>query len=348
MRLRLFIILFSFLFSLDNIPIKNRLLVPIYIKYGIAIGYNDNVFKFSESEKDNLESYNYMGPSSTYDSSILRPDIRLLYSPYIFRGKITNFILYSNFSNYNNIKDKSNRYYSLRFEYKIDSYNWFKIGYKNSQNNFLRYYIDNDIPEENYSKCDYDSESIFGSYSINLNKYGWVQFQIKKTNHFYNPNFTEFDVGISEFEAKHNYRYNSYSLGFIISALSANNNTYNSGLNTTFFDRSYNGTTLGFYISEKLKNMFLKSWKFGYEYNTRTYLSESALDPLHSGRSHSDYLFYISILKEFEYNVNLELKYRMRYRDTKSNFDWVESLKSFKDNNILIKISYEMDVDLFY
>ena len=27
-----------------NIPFKNRFIVPIYFKYGLSIGYNDNVF----------------------------------------------------------------------------------------------------------------------------------------------------------------------------------------------------------------------------------------------------------------------------------------------------------------
>ena len=31
-----------------SIPIKSRLIVPIYLKYGISVGYDDNVFRFSD------------------------------------------------------------------------------------------------------------------------------------------------------------------------------------------------------------------------------------------------------------------------------------------------------------
>ena len=66
--------------SKDYVSLKDRLLVPIYIKYGISAGYNDNLFRFSDTEKDNIGSYNYMGESATYDSSIIKPEIRLLNS----------------------------------------------------------------------------------------------------------------------------------------------------------------------------------------------------------------------------------------------------------------------------
>ena len=67
-----------------SVPLKNKLLVPIYLRLGTSVGYNDNIFKFSSSEKNNIDSYNYMGSSSNYDSSIIKPEFRLSYSPKLF------------------------------------------------------------------------------------------------------------------------------------------------------------------------------------------------------------------------------------------------------------------------
>ena len=144
-----------------SVPIKNKLLVPIYLRLGTSVGYNDNIFKFSSSEKNNIDSYNYMGSSSNYDSSIIKPEFRLSYSPKLFKNNMSNFVLYTSSSNYPSVVDKNGLYMSVRFEYKIGPYNWIKFGYKNSANNFLRFFSDDDIPGNDYIKCNYDSESVF-------------------------------------------------------------------------------------------------------------------------------------------------------------------------------------------
>ena len=46
--------------------------------------------------------------------------------------------------------------------------------------------------------------------------------------------------------------------------------------------------------------------------------------------------------------LNIGLKYKVRNRKTISDFEWVESLKSFTDNQIVIKFIYDMEIDLFY
>lgn len=332
--------------SKDYVSLKDRLLVPIYIKYGISAGYNDNLFRFSDTEKDNIGSYNYMGESATYDSSIIKPEIRLLYSPY-FGPNLTNFIIYGNLTDYADIDDKNNQFYALRFDYKIGPYNWFKAGYKYSDNNFLRYYVDNDIPGQDYIRCDYRSENIYANYSINLDSYGWMRIQVGNTRHFFNPNFTEFDLDISELTWNYYYKQKKNTLSLSLSNKKANNTSYNNGLNSTSFDRSYNQNGIKISIKTQLDDFF-KSFYLGFQVINREYLSESHLDPLHSGRSHSEYYFFISAMKELRYDMNIELKYNFRYRKTNSSFDWVESLKSFQDNQVLVKFTYDMDIDLFY
>ena len=56
MKLKLFIILMGVFISSENPSFKDRFSVPFNIRYGVSLGYNDNVFKFSESEKEDLDS----------------------------------------------------------------------------------------------------------------------------------------------------------------------------------------------------------------------------------------------------------------------------------------------------
>ena len=346
MKITFIIILFSISFCKSNVLLKDRLLVPIYVKYGMSIGYGDNFFKFSDHEKDNPSSYNYMGDSLTYDSSMLKPEIRLIYSPYLGEN-ITNFIFYGNITNYANIKDKDSYYYSLRFDYKISPYNWLKFGYKYSDNNFLRYYVDNDIPSQEYMACDYRSENFYTNYSFNLGSFGWSRLEVGNTKHFFNPSFTEFDLDIIELKWNYYFKQKIYTFNFMLSNKRADNISYNNGLNSSLFDRSYSQNAIKISVKTQIKNYF-KSYYLGFLVTNREYLSESDQDPLHSGRSHSEYNFFISLVKELRYDMNIELKYSFRYRDTNSSLDWVESLKTYKDSQILVKFTHDMDIDLFY
>ena len=342
----------------NDIPIKNKLLVPIYLKYGLSVGYDDNVFRFSDSEKDNESSYNYMGESKTFDSSIIKSDLRILYSPYIFKNRLTNFIFYFRGSHYNDIKDKSNQHYSIRFDYKIGSYNWFKIGYRATKNNFLRYYSDQDIPGYDYSKCSYDSEGIYFSYSFNINKYGWSRIKLSKSNQFFNPNFTEFDLDILSVSINHNYNYKTYGFSFTAFKDIANNTSYQNGLNSSSFDRSYNTVGIKTSINKKMRR-FLNYIKLGFSINERSYISQdSSFDILHSGRSHIETSFFTQFSKQVKDGLNISFKYVFINRKTDSDLDWsdtsvlqdfdIDVLKSFKESQILIKFTYDIAMDLFY
>ncbi|MAX10014.1 MAG: hypothetical protein CMG13_04015 [Candidatus Marinimicrobia bacterium] len=366
MSLRLFAIILGLCLLFGNssddrnseVSIKSRLLVPIYFKYGVSFGYDDNVFRFSDTEKNNENSYNYMGQSETFDSSIIKPELKVLYSPYILGNRLTNFIFYFNWSNYNEIKDKSNQHYSFRFDYKVGPYNWFKIGYKTTKNNFLRYYSDKDMPGYDYAKCSYDSERIYISYSFNLRQYGWSRIKISKSNQFFNPDFTEFDLGILSASINHNYNYKSYGLSLTIFKDIANNTSFQNGLNSTSFDRSYGTSGLRLSIKRKMSN-FLNHIKLGFSISKRLYLSQdSSLDVLHSGRSHVENSFFIQLSKEVNQSTSVDFKYIFTNRKTNSDLDWsdtiiaqdfdVAGLKSFIENQFLIKFTYDLDLDLFY
>ena len=99
--------------------------------------------------------------------------------------------------------------------------------------------------------------------------------------------------------------------------------------------------------------------KLGCSISERLYTSEdSSSDILHSGRSHIERSFFIQIFKQIQHNMNISLKYIFTSRETDSNLEWyqsnlvqdfdIDALKSFKENQVLIKFTYDMDVDLFY
>ncbi len=69
----------------------NRLRVPITITGKMSIGYDNNFLRLSEKEirEDDVTEY---GISSTLDSPILKPAVKLIYSPEIIDGKTTNIV----------------------------------------------------------------------------------------------------------------------------------------------------------------------------------------------------------------------------------------------------------------
>jgi len=99
--------------------------------------------------------------------------------------------------------------------------------------------------------------------------------------------------------------------------------------------------------------------KLGISINKRLYISQdSALDILHSGRSHIEASFFTQISKQISDDIIIDFKYIFINRKTDSDLDWfdtnsiqdfdIDALKSFKENQILIKFTYDMDIDLLY
>ena len=92
----------SLLFSQNMI---NRLMVPIQIRTAIGFGYDNNFLRFSEEEifyqsPDNFSDLNKQGITSTLDSPIIKPVLKLKYSPVIIDGKTTNFVASVSYSHF--------------------------------------------------------------------------------------------------------------------------------------------------------------------------------------------------------------------------------------------------------
>ena len=333
-------------FCTEFISLKNRLLVPFYFKYGVSFGYNDNIYRFSDSEKNGQKINDYIGKSLTFDSAIIKPELKIIYTPYLTKNT-TNFIFFASHTNFANSIDKQKTYFSIRFDYKVRPYSWLKIGYKVGNNNFLRFFQDEDSPSNDFVKCIYDSENAYFNYSFKAYKKGFSKFEFSKINHFFNPSFTEFDLDINKVSFYHSHRFTNYYINLEFSNHYANNNTFDNGMTSSAFDRSFDQNDIKLSI-EKKNIEYLKNLVFGLKFSERIYSSNVESDPLHNGRMHAEYVFLISALKEFQKHTNIELKYSIRFRKTDSEFDWVESLKTFDDISLMLKITRDIDIDLFY
>ena len=182
----------SLLFSQNMI---NRLKVPVIIKGKMGFGYDNNFLRLSEKEirEDDVTEY---GISSTLDSPILKPAVKLIYSPAIIDGKTTNIITSVSYSHFSQAVQKSYLITSLSLELKLRSYSWLKVGIRDIPKYYLRSYHDRDLSKIDYYDCTFSSQGYFASYSLPFKtlRRTWMKVYTDYTKEYYNSHFTEFDL----------------------------------------------------------------------------------------------------------------------------------------------------------
>jgi len=347
MRILLIILLSQFLLGQNFV---DRLVVPIYYQFNFATGYDSNVFSFSKSDlQTKTLGSNSLGEIKYYDSDYYKPQLKIIYSPVLLDQYETNFIFQLRSKIVRSFIQKNTISTSGKFEIKFGSYHWLKTGYSFTPENYLKRYQDADIFSNQYFDCTYSKASGFISYSVPINKKNWTRISWEISSEYYNSNFTEFDTEIHNFSWYLSHKFNSkLSYGLKIGIGDGNNISYYSGLNSTFQDRSYR--TASIKISRSLKHIkFLKSDKFyiSYSLDNRKYLNESIDDPLHSGRIHFDHQIYTSLTKKINSNFKINGYIKMRYRQTLSQFQWVEDIKSFYKTEFGIKLTWNGVYDIY-
>ena len=87
----------------------------------MGFGYDNNFLRLSDKEitEDDVNQY---GITSTLDSPILKPGLKLIYSPAILDGKTTNIITSVSYSHFTQEIQKSYFITNLSFELKLRSY----------------------------------------------------------------------------------------------------------------------------------------------------------------------------------------------------------------------------------
>ncbi|NOZ07982.1 MAG: hypothetical protein GXO91_03770, partial [FCB group bacterium] len=116
---------FLFLMPLFSQTLKERLVVPIYFRATMGMGYDDNLLKFSTLEKASAVTDGLLPRGTdTFDSGIFKPELRFIYSPVISLKNTTNLILNLSYAEYLQAAEKSYTAFSLRFEQHLASYSW--------------------------------------------------------------------------------------------------------------------------------------------------------------------------------------------------------------------------------
>lgn len=326
-----------------------RLRVPIYVEPSLAIGYDSNMLRFSSVEMEETVLVDAtLGDTKTFDSEIIYPQVEIMFNPVLSLEHETNIRFSFGRAQYGQSKNKSYSSFSFRIEHHLGFYQWLKAGYSLQPDLYLRPYRDTDSISKLPNPCSFANETIFLSYSRPLTRHVWVMVNGKRTSQYYDSNFTEFDTEVTAGYI----RLGMKPLSWLQPSIwwekgGANNTTFGDGFMGTSLDRSYRFNRAGAKIEWILKQHSMKV-EFSIDYDKRLYKTESAEDPLHSGRSHDDYRYKVQLEKEFINGVVVRGDVRYRERVINSDFGWVKDLKSFRKTEFWLTFSYKLVLDLFY
>jgi len=342
----------SLLFSQNMI---NRLRVPIQIRTAIGFGYDNNFLRLSDKEirEDDVTEY---GISSTLDSPILKPTVKLIYSPAIIDGKTTNIITSVSYSHFTQADQKSYLISNVSMEMKLRSYSWIKVGIRDIPKYYLRDYHDRDLSNVDYYNCTFSSQGYFASYSLPIKRLHrtWMKVYADFTKEYYNPNFTEFDLDKWMLQTDMNHRFKGkHKMKLSISHGSAENINYGSNLPSTGFDRSY--------IFDKVRGEFVykarrinKIDDIGISFQ----LEQRYYDLLSEKYSIGNWKYYldgrVKVWVDWDIidDIGFKTYYQFRWRDASTqiygDFDWVEDIKSYSKHEIWLEFSYKFITDILY
>ena len=346
--MKYFILIINFIFCQN---ILDRLIVPIYYQATLSTGYDSNILSYSKKEMENIVIGNtQIKDIKYYDSDYYKPGFKLIYSPVLLNQYETNLIIHIKNNFYRYFPLKNSLYFSGKFEMKFGSFHWLKIAYSFSPYNYLKRYQDIDDLSKDYFDCTYSNSIKLISYSVPLNNNLWTRINWQISDYFYNEHFTEFDTKQNEFNWFISHRFNSnLKLGANIGIGDGHNLSYSSGLISTENDRSYR--TAKAKLSFSNYNMeYLNSEKFyiSYALDYRKYLNESMEDPLHSGRIHYNHMIYSSLTKNINSNLKIIGYIKFSYRQTLSDYKWVEEIKSFERSEFGLNFIWNGVYDIYH
>ena len=342
----------SLLFSQNMI---NRMKVPVIIKGKMGFGYDNNFLRLSDKEitEDDVHVY---GISKTLDSPILKPTVKLIYSPVILDDKTTNIITSVSYSHFTQEIQKSYFITNLSFELKLRSYSWLKVGIRDIPVYYLRDYHDRDLSNVDYYNCTFSSQGYFASYSLPIKRLHrtWMKVYADFTKEYYNPHFTEFDLNkyMFQFDMNHSTRRKN-KVKLSIAHGVAQNISYGSHLPSTGFDRSY--------IFDKVRGEFVykarrinKIDDIGISFQ----LEQRYYDLLSEKYSIGNWKYYldgrVKVWVDWDIidDIGFKTYYQFRWRDASTqiygDFDWVEDIKSYSKHEIWLEFSYRFITDILY
>ena len=342
----------SLLFSQSMI---NRLRVPIQIRTAIGFGYDNNFLRLSEKEirEDDVTDY---GISSTLDSPILKPSLKLIYSPAIIDRKTTNIITSVSYSHFTQADQKSYLIYNVSMEIKLHSYSWIKMGIRDIPKYYLRNYHDRDLSNVDYYNCTFSSQGYFASYSLPIKRFDrtWMKVYSEYTKEYYNPHFTEFDLHKYKFQIDINYRFNNkQKMKLSIAHGVAQNISYGSNLLSTGFDRSY--------IFDKVRGetiFYIRKLKAIDDAGIAVQLEQRYYDLLSEKYSIGNWKYYLDgrakvwvdwdIIDDIGFKTYYQFRWRNASTQIYGDFEWVEDVKSYSKHEFWLEFSYKFITDILY
>lgn len=349
--------------SLISQSILDRFNVPIYITSSLSTGYDSNIFRLSDFERN----FEYHGgipviDANTFDDGYVVPKININYSPYIIHGIKTRFNFSLSRTHYLDTDDKSYNIISSELAIKLGSYRWLKFSHRYLPEYYLRNYIDHDSAEADYSTCVFSSESFGASFSNPIIKKLWSRIKYTRINLYYNIDFTEYDTEINQIELRLNSSYFKMNNSLWLSYADGNNISYGSGYESSMYDRSYQEYVLGYSSNKKIKSLpFLDRIGISSIIKNRVYNEESTLDPLHAGREHIEYNLSVWCEQKLNSSSSHQFKIKYRERNVFSNFNInyiggtdiahevnISDLKSFEKFEFIYKIVFNTHLDFLF
>jgi hypothetical protein len=326
----------------------SSLSVPIYYTTSVSFGYDSNIFKLSTEEMDNA-TYEplILSDSETFDSAIIRPELKIKYNPVLFGNHETKVVAIAKQKIYTSSQSKGYTSYSISINQHLGRYKWLKIRYALIPNFYLRMYKDKDLINDIPVECDFSSENLSIDFSFPIIKKTWANISILNSHLFYNENFTEFDVDIYDYRVKLStslFRQFHAKVWFIYGE--AENISFDTNYISTQDNRAYTHSLLGGGVKYQYSQTYAISGSATID--NRFYLSEVEDDPLHSGREHIDFTIKLSNSFKLNQNLILDISSKFRQKMTDSEFNWVENLKNYNKFEVWVTFKYNSYMDLFY
>ena len=342
----------------------DRFRVPIYATTSVQVGYDSNIFRFSESDMaDTYEDVSFMGDSEKFDSGMIKSGLEIEYSPALWDNHEIRFKLGYKNNYFSHSKEKAYDIITTELGVHLGSYQWLKMGYRYIPKFYLKEYRDLDLPGSPYLSCNFLSQSFFISYSIPfIGKGNSLKFKISQLEYLYNANFTEYDIQINQFASNLYLKVLKFNTVLSFSYADASDIS-DDDVYMTMQEQSRNGSykeyKIGFSLNRKNKkyiNRYGVSTSLAYREHEVT--SDSATgevvpfyyvnDPYNIDRTHLEINNSIWVEKKIGRKATVKLLLKQRNRKVDSPYQEIIDLKSFEKYEVLLSYMYDLDLDFLY
>tara|TARA_B100002003_G_scaffold143486_1_gene132761 strand:- start:3262 stop:4317 length:1056 start_codon:yes stop_codon:yes gene_type:complete len=323
---------------------------PIKWTVGMTNGYDNNVLRLSDVEKQNAALYqDIMGGADTFDSHYTRFSLSGMKNVQLSdRKKQIKFYGKVNISNYSQNDNRRHWSGNIKATYRWGSYRKLEYSLRHLDSYYIRHYIDRDVSTDELASCNFTDREQRLLMSHPLKRRLWVTGFVSYTQRYFDKPFTEFDLDIVTTALKVSKKFRSFGTIAIEGKYGiADNNTFGETAKASELDRSYKHLEWFVPISYNQGLFGLDDVGFSMRRNVRLYGAETIGDPLHSGRSHDEIKLDIWGEKELGDNLTINGTVRYRKRTTNSQFDWVSELKTFDQVQAWVTLEWDIIYDRY-